>query len=83
MGRVGPPVPPSIQRGSSNRLTLTNGRLHGCTVEGRSRSYLTHPEAPAATLKSSGGDDPPSIRGVGNPWACRARLVGAVGSCRF
>jgi hypothetical protein len=42
MGRVGPPVPPSFQRGSSNRLTLTNGRLHGCTVEGRNRSYLSH-----------------------------------------
>ena len=41
MGRVGPPVPPSFPRGSSNRLTLTNGRLHGCTVKGRNRSYLT------------------------------------------
>jgi hypothetical protein len=77
MGRVGPPVPASFPRGSSNRLTLTNGRLHGCTVEGRNRSFSTHSRGhrchpvPAAVAlrrirtRLSAALEPPSLPGSG------------------
>jgi hypothetical protein len=49
------------------------------------REVTSSPMGPYATASCQvqRRDDPPSIRGVGNHWASRARLVGAVGSCRF